>query len=41
VLAIARSFESSGRAVLAISVVLVAQFGLMTTSASCRRPISA
>ncbi len=32
VLAIARSFESSGRAVLAISVVLVAQFGLMTTS---------
>ena len=31
-LAIARSFESTGRAVLAISVVLVAQFGLMTTS---------
>ncbi len=31
-LAIARSFESSGRAVLAISLLLVAQFGLLTTS---------
>lgn len=32
VLAIARAFESSGRAVLAISVLLVAQFMLLTTS---------
>ena len=32
VLAIARSFESSGRAVLAISVVLIAQFGLLAAS---------
>ncbi len=32
VLAIARSFESSGRAVMAISLVLVAQFALMATS---------
>lgn len=32
VLAIARSFESSGRAVMAIAVVLVAQFGLLATS---------
>lgn len=32
VFAIARSFESSGRAVLAISVLLVAQFGLLATS---------
>ncbi len=31
-LAIARSFESSGRAVLAITVLLVAQFMLLTTS---------
>lgn len=31
--AIARSFESSGRAVLAISLLLVAQFGLLATSA--------
>jgi predicted RND superfamily exporter protein/(2Fe-2S) ferredoxin len=30
--AIARSFQSSGRAVMAISVVLVAQFALMSTS---------
>lgn len=33
VFAIARSFESSGRAVLAISVLLVAQFGLLANSA--------
>lgn len=33
VFAIARSFEASGRAVLAISVLLVAQFGLLATSA--------
>ena len=33
VFAIARSFESSGRAVLAISVLLVAQFGLLAQSA--------
>lgn len=33
VFAIARSFESSGRAVLAISVLLVAQFGLLASSA--------
>jgi hypothetical protein len=33
VFAIARSFESSGRAVLAISLLLVAQFGLLATSA--------
>ena len=32
VLAIARSFESSGRAVMAISVVLTAQFALLATS---------
>jgi predicted RND superfamily exporter protein/(2Fe-2S) ferredoxin len=32
ILAIARSFQSSGRAVMAISVVLVAQFALMSTS---------
>lgn len=32
VFAIARSFESSGRAVLATSVLLVAQFGLLATS---------
>lgn len=32
VFAIARSFESSGRAVLATSLVLVAQFGLLATS---------
>lgn len=32
VFAIARSFESSGRAVLAISVLLVAQFALLSTS---------
>jgi hypothetical protein len=31
-LAIARSFESSGRAVLATSAVLIAQFGLLTAS---------
>jgi len=33
VFAIARSFEASGRAVLAISVLLVAQFGLLANSA--------
>lgn len=33
VFAIARSFESSGRAVLAISLLLVAQFGLLASSA--------
>jgi hypothetical protein len=32
VLALARSFEASGRAVVAISVLLVAQFALLTTS---------
>jgi uncharacterized protein len=33
VFAIARSFQASGRAVLATSVLLVAQFGLLATSA--------
>jgi uncharacterized protein len=33
VFAIARSFQSSGRAVLAISVLLIAQFGLLANSA--------
>lgn len=32
VFAIARSFESSGRAVMAVSLLLVVQFGLMTAS---------
>ena len=32
VFAIARSFESSGRAVLAVSLLLIAQFGLLSFS---------
>ena len=32
VFAIARSFESSGRAVMAVSLLLVVQFGLLTAS---------
>jgi len=32
VFALARSFEASGRAVVAVSILLVAQFALLTTS---------